>query len=267
LSSVRETRLSIAVYVPHALRTRFETFIAPRHTVIRAASWTDLTVIIRQQHIDLVLVDPAVEGGLEIERIAWLLAEFPSTATVVYTTMTPATVGAVYELSKRGLYRVMLYSFDDTPERLALLFDGLPLRRLLPAVLAALHIDAAPLPTLIQERVRAIFESPTSVHSVAEFARSVGVSRQHLYSLFREAGLGPPGRLLLGAQLAQACAYLRDPGFSVAAVATKIGWTDLTALKRALERAFGMPMTHLRRYQPAEHLIERLVGWMQAGWK
>jgi AraC-like DNA-binding protein len=228
-------------------------------------SWADLTVIIRQQNIDLVLVDPAVDKGIEVDRIASLLAEFPSIAMAVYTKMTPAAFIAVHELSKRGLHRVILYGCDDTPNRLGLLFDELPLRRMLPSVLAALRIDATTLPPLIQERVRSLFETSANIQSVAEFARSVSVSRQHLYSLFRDAGLGPPGRFLLGAQLAQACAYLRDPGFTVAVVATKMGWADPTALKHSLERAFGMSLTHLRRYQPAEHLVERLADWIQAG--
>ena len=100
--------------------------------------------------------------------------------------------------------------------------------------------------------------------SVAGFAREVGVSRRHLSTLFRTAGMGPPARVLVGAQLARACTYLRDPGATVAVVAAKVQWTDPPALERSLERAFGMSMTHLRRYQPAEQLVQRLVDWIQA---
>ena len=267
LSTKTGVRLVIATYLPRQLQLRLQTFISPRHTIVSVRSWAEAMAVVRQQHVDLLLVDPAIEGKADVEMVTQLLTAFPSVAVVVYTVMTHATVGTVYELTKRGLHRAILYGFDDTPERLALLFDQLPPRRLLPAVINALQFECAKLPTLVQQRVHDILETPTLFRSVTELARSACVSRPNLYVLFQQAGLGPPGRLFVGARLMQAYAYLLDPGMSLRVAAAKVGWNDTRTLKRYLERAFGMSIPHLRQCGSTDDLVKRLVTWMRDGWR
>jgi AraC-like DNA-binding protein len=258
------SRFVVATYLPRKLQLRLEAFLAPRHTIVPATSWASAAAIIRQQHVDLLLVDPTVDGETDADVIARLIAEFPSVAVVVYTTMTPATVSTVHKLTKRGLHQAIIYEFDDTPERLALLLDGLPSRRFLPAVSDALQPAISKLPLLVQQRVHEALETPTLFRSVTQLARSANVSRQNLYLLFQQAGLGSPGRLLIAARLIQAYAYLCDPVVSLRGTAAKVGWDDPRTLKQYLGRAFGMSVDHLRQHGSTDDLVKCLVKWMRA---
>jgi hypothetical protein len=90
--------------------------------------------ILRREHIDVLFVDPGIEAPPATLTIARILEEFPSVAVVVYGPIQPVTIMAVHELSKRGLFRVVLQNYEDDPSQIRILLDSVLPRQLLPLV-------------------------------------------------------------------------------------------------------------------------------------
>lgn len=262
LSAQKGPQLVILTYIPRMLQLRLGKVLAPRHTLIPVKGWAEAAAAIRTRHVDMMLVDPTIEGTPDVDRVAQLIADFPSVAVVAYTTTVPAAVSAVYKLSKHGLHNAMLYEFDDTRERLALLLDEIPPKHFLTALLEALEPHIAELPQLVQQKIREALEMPLRFRSVTEFTQSVNMSRPGLYRLFQTVGLRSPKCLLDTGRLVQVYAYLSDPGVSVRAAAAKVGW-DPRTLKLYLKRAFGISVEHLRQHASPDDLVERAVKWIR----
>jgi AraC-like DNA-binding protein len=229
-----------------------------------ATSWADLTARVRQATVDAVLIDPACDGGVETEAVLRLMSDFPSAPFVVYTVMTPATFAAVHVLSKHGLHEVMLFGYDDTSERVATLLEDLPQRQLLPFVLETLTPAFARLPRVLRQRAYDVLRNPHDFPSVAAFLRGISFSRSSVYNMFHEAGLGSPGRLLVGARLMHAVAYLEDPGHSLRQTALKSGWTDPRILTRYLKIVLQLSRPKKPIDVGYEELARRLTEWMCA---
>jgi AraC-like DNA-binding protein len=230
-----------------------------------ADSWADTTSILRRTHVDALFVDPGIEEPPATLTIARLVEEFPSVAVVVYGPLSPVTVAAVHELSKRGLYRVVLQNFDDDPMRIGVLLDSIRPKQLLPLVFFSIHDEVAKLPPPLGLCLRQIFDAPLTVHSVDEFAKFAGLSRTRLYEIIEEAGLGSPKRLIIAARLLRAYVYLRDPGHAFSHVAQKTGFPDQRVLRTYLRAVFSMSVSQLRQFNDREALVHRLTTWIREG--
>jgi AraC-like DNA-binding protein len=253
---------TVVAYLRPSLSDKLQAVIPKSVRVLIATSWADVIALIRQYAVDAVFVDPVVEDVQQYEPLLHLMNEFPSVPLVAYTIMTPATFSAVHILSKHGLHEVVLFGYDDTTERLQALFEDLPQRQLVPLVMRALQSEILRLPNVLRRRVQEVFQSPKRYPSVDALRRGTSYSRSSLYNIFRDAGLGSPGHLLIGARLVHALAYLEDPGHSLRQASMKLGWQDTRILTKYLKRVWGV--THSR--PPAgvapEELVTQLIQWM-----
>lgn len=107
------------------------------------------------------------------------------------------------------------------------------------------------LPGDLDEAVRCLSQEVTSV---AEAARSVGVSRRTLQRLFRGNGLHPPEFWLLLARARRAASWIA-PGETLANVALAAGYADQAHMTREFRRWFGLSPATLRRTPRLHHLL------------
>jgi len=77
--------------------------------------------------------------------------------------------------------------------------------------------------------------------SIAEAARTVGVSAVHLRRLFRKVRGESPKRTFQRVRLEQAQRMLADPVLTVEAVAEVLDYADASALTRAYKALYGVP--------------------------
>jgi AraC-like DNA-binding protein len=256
-------KLSVIAYLPKSLQSRLQMAIQTPHFLTCAESWSDVTFLLRRTHVDVFFVDPSLDNPPATPTIVRILEEFPSVAVVIYGPLSPTTVRVVRDLSKRGLYEIVLSEFDDTPAHIGLLLDGIPPSRLVPLLFFHIQDELSRLPPNVGKRIRSVFESPFMIRSVEELATFTNLSRTLLYEAFENAGLGSPKRLIIAARLLRAYVYLCDPGHAFRFVVKKTGFVEYRALRSHLVNAFGMPVSQLRQCEDQGLLVRRLVAWMK----
>ncbi|WP_313342682.1 AraC family transcriptional regulator [Stenotrophomonas sp.] len=124
-------------------------------------------------------------------------------------------------------------------------------QRELPALLQAFSLAGSS--TRLQAVCARIAQSPGQAWPVERIASEVGVSSSRLHVLFREAFSLTPQAWLSASRLRWARGRLADTGLSIADIAQHAGYSEQSALTRALRRDWGMtPAEYRRRYRPAQ---------------
>lgn len=77
--------------------------------------------------------------------------------------------------------------------------------------------------------------------SIDDIARTVGVSRSHLYRLFMSNVGQSPIDYLTGYRIGEACELLKNPQLSIAEVAASVGFFDKFYFSRVFKKAMGVP--------------------------
>jgi AraC-like DNA-binding protein len=119
--------------------------------------------------------------------------------------------------------------------------DEVPLvltQHCLPQLLHAFGCDPAPLQRL-QTLCDALAAAPDQAWPVERMAHHAGVSVSRLHALFRREFDQSPQQWLSALRLRRACAQLGGSEMPIAQLALENGWSDQTALTRALRRATG----------------------------
>lgn len=121
----------------------------------------------------------------------------------------------------------------------------------LPVLLQAFSLAGSA--TRLQAVCARIEASPGQAWPVERMASEVGVSGSRLHALFRQAfGLSPQA-WLSGSRLRWARGRLVDSDAPIAAIAQHAGYSEQSALTRALRREWGMtPADYRRRYRVAQ---------------
>jgi AraC-like DNA-binding protein len=83
-------------------------------------------------------------------------------------------------------------------------------------------------------------------------ARAAGVSVSRLHGLFREELASSPHAWLLAHRIGRACEWLASTATPIAEIALRAGFSEQSALTRALRKATGMTPAAYRR----EHRLE-----------
>ena len=98
---------------------------------------------------------------------------------------------------------------------------------------------------VVGHALRLIHDDPAHPWTVASLARSAGVSRAALARRFTELVGEPPMTFLTSWRLALAADLLRQPGVTVGAVASRVGYGSPYALSAAFKRVRGVsPQLH-----------------------
>jgi len=98
---------------------------------------------------------------------------------------------------------------------------------------------------IVGRALRLVHHSPEHPWTVAELARSAGVSRAALARRFNDLVGEPPMSFLTGWRIALAADLLREPGATVGSVAPRVGYGSPFALSTAFKRVRGIsPQQH-----------------------
>jgi AraC-like DNA-binding protein len=116
----------------------------------------------------------------------------------------------------------------------------------LPPLLQALGSDPAPLRRL-QLLCDAMGAAPGEAWTVARMAAQAGLGESRLHALFRSTFDQSPQQWLTALRLQRACRQLAETSIPIARLAVESGWSDQTALTRAMKRATGCTPAAWRR--------------------
>lgn len=239
-----------------------------RHVFVKEAdffianSWNELEEIIRREPVNVVIVDPAADGVIDVDAVARILHRFPSLPVVGYVMLTPTAFGAIAQLSRRGLNHVVLHRFGDSKERLQQTIARVRTNPPSQKVMGLLAPVLKNVPLALSHAIADMFERPHSYSSVLDLATTAGLPPVSVYRYLDSARLVSPKKLLIAAKLSRALTYLRDPGYSVREIAIKLGYRQPRILTAHVLEVFELTPSRLRSRLTEEDAIAQLVRWM-----
>jgi AraC-like DNA-binding protein len=116
-----------------------------------------------------------------------------------------------------------------------------------PLLLDTLALDAPRPASRLAALLARIEAAPGLAWSTASMANSVGCSVSRLHALFREELDASPHAWLLERRLQRACEWLASTDLAIAEIALRAGFSEQSALTRALRKATGMTPAAYRR--------------------
>ena len=244
----------LLAHVRHAFASEPDFFVA--------SSWKDLEEIIRREPVTAVIVDPAADGVVDVDAVAGLLHRFPSLPLVGYVMLSPTAFGAIAQLSRRGLEHVVLHRFGDSKERLQQTVARVRTAPPSQKIIALLGPALKQVPLRLARAVGDMFDRPHSYTSVLDLAMSAGLPSVSVYRYFDAARLTSPKRLLVAAKLCRGLTYLRDPGYSVREVATKLGYRQPRIFTAHVLEVFNLTPTRLRSRLTEDEATSILIHWI-----
>ena len=239
-----------------------EYVIGREERVVVARTWAELEQMLHVHPVTVALIDPSADGAsrtVEFERIT---AAYPSLPIIAYVPLTPPAFRAVAQLSRLGLEHVILYSHDDSAERMIATIDKVRANPLTARFIEAIKSRLDLLPLAISRVVIEMFAEPHRYPNAQDIATSANVSIVRLYRAFQSADLAAPKKVVVAAKLLRAYAHLSDPGQSVGGASTKLAYRNPRIFAEHTNEVFGVNPSRLRSRFSEEQVIERLVEWV-----
>jgi AraC-like DNA-binding protein len=255
--------VSILVFVPERLTGHVRHVLAGESPLVFARSWIELNDSIRRDPIEVAVVDPAADGIFRQEAMLRLMAQFPSLPLIAYVTVGPPSMRAVHELSKKGLEHVVMHRFDDSGPLFRQLVQSVRTNPLSEAVLRHLAPLLESLPLPLADVIRDMFEHPQQYSSALDVAVAAGMPSVRLYRSFDSSAFGSPKKLVIASKMVRGWAYLRDPGYGISDVASKVGYKYVRSFSEHALSVFGMTATKMRLHLGRKEMLHLLVEWLK----
>jgi len=237
--------------------------IGAHERVIVAKSWAELEHLMHVHPVTLALIDPSADGASRTIEFERLRAAYPSLPLVAYVQLTPSAFRAVSQLSRLGLEHVILYSHDDSPERMITTIDRVRANPLTDRFIAALkpRLDRLPMP--ISRVVVEMFGEPHRYPNAQDIATVASVSIVRLYRSFQAADLSAPKKFVVAAKLLRAYSHLSDPGQSVGGASTKLAYRNPRIFAEHVYEVFGVSPSRFRSSFGEDQVVEKLLDWVR----
>ena len=254
--------MHVAAALQPAKLARLRGAAGSQHRVHAALDWAHADAIIRRQPVDVLVVDPHFDASNEprIDRIRAVHARYRSLPMIVYSVLAAQTLRPLVELGRDGLEQLILFGLDDDPHHLRHVLERQPgivlSARLLSRLRRPLAGASVPVATTIERLIR----NPAAFRDVPDLAAAAGVPRRSLYRHFERAGLASPRELLAGARLLRAYAFLREPSYSLDAVASHVRFTDTDSMSRTMKWSVGTTPGRARYRMGPEEFLDRLAA-------
>jgi AraC-like DNA-binding protein len=254
--------MDVLAYLPPLQLAHLRAVLGERgpHRIHVARGWAEVEGFLRREAIDVAVLDPVAAGVVEAAPIVAVARQFRSLPVVMYTALTPGSLKGILSLAREGLTELVLHRFDDDPGRFRELLERLASNALAEALLVRLQPRLAMLPIGLADAVAECFRHPGRYGVAEDLARRGAASRRTLYRALDAAGLGSPSRVVKGARLLRAYAYLRDAGYSLEDVSRKCGFGSRQRFARQVRGLAGMQPRELRRRVSPEAFVTMLAA-------
>jgi AraC-like DNA-binding protein len=252
--------MHVAACVQHNKLVRLQGAAGDRHHVHAALDWAHADAIIQRQPVDVLVVDPQFGTSSEArsDRIRAARDRYRSLPMVVYSVLAAHTLRPLFELGQDGLEQLVLYGLDDDPQQLRHVLERQPGITLSEKLLRVLAGPLSHLPERVAQAVHRLIHNPSVFKGVPDLASAAGVPRRSLYRHLERAGIVTPREMVAGARLLRAYAFLREPTYSLDAVASHVRFTDADALTKAMKWGVGITPGRARDRIGPEEFVARL---------
>ncbi|HEU4877838.1 MAG TPA: hypothetical protein VFT21_00205 [Gemmatimonadaceae bacterium] len=236
--------------------------IGGEERLLVANTWAELEKMLNVHPISVALIDPSADGAsktLEFERIS---SAFPSLPIIAYVPLTPSAFRAIAQLSKLGLEHVILYSHDDSAERMMATIDKVRANPLTERFIDALRPRLDKLPLAMSKVVAEMFAEPHRYPNAQDMATNANVSIVRMYRAFQSADLAAPKKLVVAAKLLRAYTHLSDPGQSVGGASMKLAYRNPRIFAEHTNEVLGVTPSRMRTHLTEDRLVETLLAWV-----
>jgi AraC-like DNA-binding protein len=253
--------LLIALLPPRLLR-HVEYVIGKDERVIVARTWAELDQMLHVHPVTVALIDPSADGASKTVEFERLAANYPSLPIIAYVPLTPSAFRAVAQLSKLGLEHVILYSHDDSAERMIATIDKVRANPLTERFIEELQPRLDQLPLGISKVVVEMFAEPHRYPNAQDMATNANVTIVRLYRAFSAADFAAPKKMVVAAKLLRAYTHLSDPGQSVGGASTKLSYRNPRIFAEHTNEVFGVNPSRLRARVTEDQLVETLFAFV-----
>lgn len=259
--------MHVAACVQPAKLSRLQGAAGDRHRVHAALDWAHADSIIRRQPVDLLVVDPQFDTPAEArsDRIRAVRNRYRSLPMIVYSTLAAQTLRPIVELGRDGMEQLILFGLDDDPQHLRQMLERQPGNVLSEQLLNHLQLPLGRVPVPVASALERLIRNPSVVRGVPDLAAAAGVPRRSLYRHMERAGFVTPREFVSGARLLRGYSFLREPAYSLEAVADHVRFTDSDALTKAMKWGVGMTPGRARDRMGPQEFVARLATRLAPG--
>jgi AraC-like DNA-binding protein len=226
-----------------------------------ADSWDKLETLVRLEPVSVVVFNPAADGTLDITRARRLICKYSSIPFVAYVPVDPAFVRGIALMSNDGLEDVVVYRADDSPSRFHKTLERASSVPQIATLVGELQPWFQRLPGPLVDVLLDDLHQPHEYASAEDIAAAAKMTLSALYRSFRSARLNSPKSFVVAARVFRGYVHLRDVSFSIADVATKLGYTHPRIFAHHIECVLGNCPSNVRRSLDDADAIDRIVSW------
>ena len=254
--------LHVAACLQPSKLSRLKGAAGTTHSVHSALDWAHADAILRRQPVDVMVVDPHFDTrtGPRSDGIKAVRNRYRSLPMVVYSTLAAQTLLPLVELGQEGLQQLVLYGLDDDPQRLRRMLERQPGILLSQKLVDALRLPLSRLPERVAHAVERLIRNPSLCKGVPDVANTAGVPRRSLYRQLARAGMVTPRELVAGARLLRAYAFLREPSYTLAVVASHVRFADADAMAKTMKWGVGLTPGRVRERIGPDEFVARLAA-------
>jgi AraC-like DNA-binding protein len=129
-------------------------------------------------------------------------------------------------------------------------------------MLALLAPSLQKLPLSVSRAIRDMFERPHRYGSVLDLATKTDLPPVSVYRYLDAAGIASPKKLLMAAKLTRGLTYMRDPGYTLREVASKLGYRHPRILTAHALEVFNVTPSRVRSRLTDDDAIAMLIRWI-----
>ena len=250
-----------AIFLPGLQLAHVMAALQRQDEVCIADSWDRLETLIRVEPLSVVIFNPAADGTLDVSRACRLIRKYGSIPFVAYVPLDAPFVRCIAHMANEGLQDLVVYRSNDSPLRFRETLLRATSIEELGTLVASLESELSRLPHALAQVLLDTLRQPHKYASAQDIAFAAGMTVSGLYRSFRVAGLSSPKSFLVGARVFRGYLYLRDTGFSVRDVASKLGYTHPRIFSHQIESVLGGPPSKVRRAIKSAEVAGLLLSW------
>jgi AraC-like DNA-binding protein len=217
---------------------------------------------VRREPLSAVVLNPAADGIMDGAHACKIIRRYSSIPFVAYVPLDAAFARVIAHMANEGLQDLLVVRSTDSPLRIRESLERVSFVRELAELITALQPWLQKIPPSIANVLVAALHRPHQFGRAEDVAAAAGVTVSALYRSFRQAGLASPKHFVVGARAFRGYLYLRDSGFSIRDVATKLGYTHPRIFAHQIESVFQMRPSALRRLSDPRDFLRHVLKWL-----
>jgi AraC-like DNA-binding protein len=198
------------------------------HTVLAVPTWGSVRTVLRARPVDIMVVDPCIDGSAHTEPVRSLRADFPSVGVLIYTGISAESTRAMLALGEYGVRHCVLRGFDDEPGRFRERIELLRAVGLEDRVLGTVRValESGQVPAALISAVEELFHTPRRFRTAEDVAKAAGMPRRGVNRWLERAGLAPARTLVMAARVLRGYQYAQNPALAASDIALRLGYPD-----------------------------------------